>query len=271
VPRGTMGAMNKIRRYMLSVAIAAYALPTCALPTAACAQQVAASADKTARLTVVELFTSQGCSSCPPADATLFTLSDQPDLLTLSWAVDYWDRLGWRDTFAAPAFTRRQHAYNKRLGRGGVYTPQMVIDGELQAVGSRKADVIDAINSARNTKHIYISPALSSADDTSYVDLPATKLTGKVMVHVVWYMADAVVEVGSGENGGRRLHYTNVVRDSHFLADWDGTPGKLKLPGRADAMAKGADHVAVLLQAGFGDGPVIGAARMALKPDTASR
>jgi len=215
------------------------------------------------RLTVVELFTSQGCSSCPPADAALRALRDRPGMLTLSWAVDYWDRLGWEDTFANPHYSMRQAAYNKRFGRGGVYTPQMVFDGRFQSVGSNQNEVRDAIKDARSENRLTISPTFSSDGTTVTLNLPETNVPEDIAVVAVWYMGDATVEIGDGENSGRSLHYTNVVRLSDMLPDWDGSAISHTFAVKTGRDA-GADHLAVLLQQGYYHGTIVGAARIAL-------
>ena len=228
-----------------------------------------ASADD-ARLTVVELFTSQGCSSCPPADAALKSMRDRPGILTLSWPVDYWDRLGWEDTFALPHNAMRQAAYNKRLGRGGVFTPQMIVDGRIQCVGSKPEKVRGSIQKARDIERMSLSPSLKLAGDTVSVDLPATNLQGTAAVRVVWFLADAEVEIGDGENQGRRLHYTNVVRATDLVEmEWNGAARTLKL-NSTDGTEAGADHVAILIQADYGHGPIIGAASLSLGENTAT-
>lgn len=223
-----------------------------------------AHADDDNRLTVVELFTSQGCSSCPPADAALKSLRDRPGVLTLSWPVDYWDRLGWEDTFAHPHNAMRQAAYNKRLGRGGVFTPQMIVDGRVQCVGSKPEKVRTAITKARELNHMWITPELAAAGDSLSVALPGGAVHSTAAVRVVWYLADAEVEIGDGENAGRRLHYTNVVRASDVIdMDWSGKAKTLTID-LEEGHAAGADHVAILIHDEYGHGPVIGAASMVL-------
>lgn len=209
------------------------------------------------QLTVIELFTSQGCSSCPPADAVLKTMRDRPGILTLSWAVDYWDRLGWEDTFATPYNSMRQTAYNKRLKRGGVFTPQMIFDGRVQCVGSKTEKVRTGIKKARAMKRPYAAPTLSLDGDTISISLPETKDMNMVAVRLVWYQENAMVEIGDGENQGRTLHYTNIVRATELLDEWDGGEDVRTV---AFPAPEGADHIAVLLQEEYGHGPIVGAA-----------
>ena len=222
---------------------------------------ITAQEDTDPRLTVIELFTSQGCSSCPPADAILKTFRDRPGILTLSWAVDYWDRLGWEDTFATPYNSMRQTAYNKRLKRGGVFTPQMIFDGRVQCVGSKTDKVKVGVDRARNIDRPTVQVSLTKADDGLQITLPAQADMKMVAVRVVWYQADAMVEIGDGENQGRTLHYTNIVRATELLEEWDGTEQVRTITSKAP---EGADHVAVLLQDEYGHGPIIGAAATGL-------
>ncbi|WP_374763060.1 DUF1223 domain-containing protein [Yunchengibacter salinarum] len=230
----------------------------------------ASAAEDTPRLTVVELFTSQGCSSCPPADAALRAMRSKPGVLTLSWPVDYWDRMGWKDTFASPDHTQRQVAYNKRLGRGGVYTPQMVFDGRVQCVGSKKDEIRQAISRARAVERPAITPTLHRDGEQVQVRLPATELASPVSVRVVWYIRNASVDIVSGENQGRTLHYTNVVRHSETLRDWDGSATTLTLDP-AHAQVGDANAVALLLQDGYGHGPILGAANLELNTQLTHR
>jgi len=226
-----------------------------------------ASANDATRLTVIELFTSQGCSSCPPADALLKTMRDRPGILTLSWAVDYWDRLGWKDTFGDPYNSMRQTAYNKRLGLGGVFTPQVILDGRVSCVGSKSEKVTTSLQKARMIERPTIEPALSKQDDTLSITLPATDLDKTIAVRVVWYLGDAKVEVMNGENNGRTLHYTNVVRSTDIITDWEGAASTLTLDVTA-ALTAGADHAAILLQEEYGHGPIVGAASIELSANT---
>ena len=218
------------------------------------------------RLTVVELFTSQGCSSCPPADAAVKAMRDKPGVLTLSWPVDYWDRLGWADTFAHPRNSARQAAYNKRMGRGGVFTPQVIVDGRFQCVGSKKDKIRNSVAKARDIERLHVTPGITRRDGVITVTLPATAVADTVAVRLVWYVGDASVEVGAGENQGRQLHYTNVVRYTDVIADWNGEDWITEI-NPAVGVQVDADHLAILLHAGYGHGPIIGGVSLPLHAD----
>jgi len=213
------------------------------------------------RLTVVELFTSQGCSSCPPADAVLKGLRDRPNLLTLSWAVDYWDRLGWKDTFSSRAATNRQSAYNRRFKRRSNYTPQMVFDGRTQGVGSRRVAVHNALSKARNLERPHQIPGLKLDGSGVSLVLAADPAMKDITLRVVWFLGDAEVHIGRGENGGRVLDYTNVVLASDILGKWDGGTKSFQLRTE-NARKLGADHVAILLHSKGRHGPIVGAASL---------
>ncbi|UTW59192.1 DUF1223 domain-containing protein [Kordiimonas sp. SCSIO 12603] len=213
------------------------------------------------RLTVLELFTSQGCSSCPPADAILKTMRDRPGILTLSWPVDYWDRLGWEDTFAAPYNTMRQTAYNKRFGRGGVFTPQLILDGSVQCIGSKMEKVRKNVAKARARTRIDITPEMSISGNQLTVTLPESTDAKMIAVRVVWYLSDAEVAIGEGENEGRTLHYTNVVRATDLLDEWKGQQRTYTID-LGTGIDAGADNVAILLQEEYGHGAIIGANHM---------
>ena len=218
-------------------------------------------ATSTDRLTVVELFTSQGCSSCPPADLVLSSLSERPGILALSWPVDYWDRMGWRDTFGSADHSRRQRSYNRRIGRTGVYTPQLFVDGTHQAVGSRRDEINAGLKASAAAGYLSIAPVLIAGGKTLTIKLPAISLDGPVVVDFVWFLTDATVTVNAGENRGRQLHYTNVVRRSEQRTDWQGEAKDLTISLSTLREAE-ADGFAILIHQDGRDGKIIGASYM---------
>lgn len=175
------------------------------------------------RPVLLELFTSQGCSSCPPADAVLRELSTRRDVLALGFHVDYWDALGWVDPFASPAFTARQHAYARQHGFQ-VYTPQLVVDGATALVGSRRAQAEDEIIAAAARRQA--APATISRDGRM-VRAALGKTTEAGAAGEVWLISfdrELATTIRSGENAGKRIIYPNVVRSIRKLADWSNTP-----------------------------------------------
>ena len=203
-------------------------------------------------LTVVELFTSQGCSSCPPANANLVRLARRPEVLALSFGVTYWDQLGWPDTFAQPAFTARQRDYQGGLGNDNVWTPQMVIDGRADVVGGRMAEIERQIAAHRPLSGpvIRFNPRGVGLAGGQVPRQPAD-------VWLVRYEPRAIdVPVARGENGGRTLPHANVVRELVRLGQWRGeTVGFALPPARTAGLA-----TAVLVQAPQG-GVILGAGR----------
>ncbi len=177
-----------------------------------------------AQLVVVELFQSQGCSSCPPAEANLNAIAGQPDILALSFGVTYWDGLGWKDTFASSAYTDRQWAYARQRGRSNVWTPQVYVDGQADLVGADRAELDQAIARAGMR-----GPPLSWQPDTLTVG--AGKPTAASDVWLVRYDPRTLdVAIGGGENGGRTLPHRNVVRELIHLGKWDGSTRVFPLP-----------------------------------------
>ncbi|MGH6931333.1 MAG: DUF1223 domain-containing protein [Dongiaceae bacterium] len=212
---------------------------------------------------VVELFTSQGCSSCPPADAFLGELASQDNVLALGFHVDYWDYIGWKDLFASPEFTRRQRDYQRSLGTRVVYTPQMVIDGQIDAVGSRKGDVRRAIaESAARVKIPVAIDALESGELVARIPAAAGDLAEGAVVWLVRFDGKHVTAVKRGENTGATLTDYNVVRELRQLGEWTGVAVDLPLGIRRDEM--GDSGCAVIVQSGS-TGPIIGAA--AIRPN----
>ena len=210
------------------------------------------------RQVVIELYTSQGCSSCPPADALIERLSDRPDVLALSLPVTYWDMLGWKDTLASEANTRRQKTYAATMGRGGIYTPQIIVDGITDVVGSREAQVESTI-AARRTDMREVPVTLSVAPGALHIMIGALpeKKADDATVWLFQVLSHASVHIGAGENRGRSLEYRNVVRDVRAVALWKGQPLSLDIP-RPDQNLSGYDSVAVLIQEGA-YGRVVGA------------
>ena len=211
---------------------------------------------------VVELFTSQGCSSCPPADKLLAEYADRKDILSLSFNVDYWDYLGWKDTLASPENSQRQRNYATARGDGQVYTPQAVIDGRTHVTGSSR-DAIDAAIAA-NASNLSVPIELSSSSDAVTVNIGAapTPETPHATLWLVMYDRSVSVPIERGENTGRTITYSNVVKKLRPIAMWKGEPMSVDLPKSEMTQAK-AGRCAVLLQteaAGGLPGPILGAA-----------
>lgn len=207
---------------------------------------------------LVELFTSQGCSSCPPADRLAARLARDPALVVISRPVTYWDRLGWKDTLAREANTDLQRAYatRKLAGRNGVYTPQVVVDGRRGTVGSNEA-VIRQMIGQEGTADAAI--AVRRLDSGSLAVGLAGTTRGEAELSLVALRRHVTVAIGAGENGSRTVDYTNVVLDESPLARWSGGKQGLRVPA-TQLQVRGADAHALVLRAGA-SGPVL-AARM---------
>jgi hypothetical protein len=220
----------------------------------------------TARPVVVELYTSQGCSSCPPADQFLARLAARKDVLALSLPVTYWDMLGWKDTLASKANTDRQKAYARAMGRGGVYTPQMIVDGVGDVVGSRVAAIDKDIAKREADQpalpvHLKIGAnlvALSVAGANPHIRVAHSKMGGQGTA-TIWLFVirpSATVKIGAGENDGRTVTYRNVVEAVKAVGVWTGKPVSLNLP--RSALGQAGDGIAVVVQQN-GYGRIIGA------------
>jgi hypothetical protein len=178
---------------------------------------------------VVELFQSQGCSSCPPANAALNRITGRSDIIALNYSVTYWDRLGWKDTFAKPIFTERQRAYAKALKGNSVYTPQVILNGRAAIVGNGPGELQSAVS---NMATVARGPTISS--DGASVTISAGKGSGTVWL-VRYDPRIQNVAIGSGENSGRTLPHRNVVRDLKKLGEWQGKAMKAPLPHSTNA------------------------------------
>ena len=210
------------------------------------------------RPVVVELFTSQGCSSCPPAEAYVGKLSARSDVLALSFHVDYWDDLGWRDRFALAQSAERQNIYARNLRRSSVYTPQLVVDGRDDHVGSDGRAVATALSENRDG----VPVGVSVRDAEVLVEIGAQPGVPPSDVMFVAYLRHAVSAIGRGENAGRTLDEFNIVRDIRTLGLWKGQVETFHVP--VSSLPPDATNVAVLVQPS-GQAPIIGAAAHALR------
>lgn len=207
---------------------------------------------------VVELFTSQGCSSCPPADRLLGELARRPDVIALSVHVDYWDYIGWKDPFATPATTARQHAYAQTLKQRYVYTPEMVFNGAVHDPGTNAARVEKMLRQAAERVGKRANPTLSAlSGGRSLIELPRT---AGVPLSDIWLLGvdpRHVTSVGRGENRGATLTNVNVVRSLEKLATWNGEAARWTIP----AGKVGATTMVALVQT-TDHGPILGAAKL---------
>jgi hypothetical protein len=218
---------------------------------------------------VVELFTSQGCSSCPPADKIIGELAKDPSIIALSMPIDYWDYLGWKDTLADARFSARQKAYSKVRGDREVYTPQAVINGEAHVIGSDRAGIESAIGTTGKADGVMSVPVtMTQAGKQITVSVAAGSKMPAGTHGEVWLcgISKAVpISIGRGENRGRELTYYNVVRNLVKVGDWSGSPGSWTVP--LDSVAnEDVDGAVVLVQDGNRDkpGPMLGAAYTSL-------
>lgn len=193
---------------------------------------------------VVELYTSQGCSSCPPADEFLGKLAKRGDVIALSLHVDYWDYIGWKDIFANPQFTERQHAYARAAGKRMVYTPQMVIAGQDLVVGTKPGEVGRMIKAHSALPSRVAIKVERGGDQVQISAKPLSKGLGKMLVQMVRFKDGQTVHIKRGENAGRELAYHNVVTSVSVLKTWNGTT-----PLTFSAKLAGNDQCVIIIQA----------------------
>ena len=257
----TLRDFAAVRRLLASVLLSCATIASVAPPVAA---------QSTPAMTVLELFTSQGCSSCPAADALFKSYVERPDVMALSYSVDYWDYLGWKDTLASPKFTERQRRYAKTVSGGQVYTPQVVVNGARHAVGSSRGDIDAMLTASRGSNAVEafkveasraeaaitiqpLGPRVGGAAAASAGSPVAAAATG-----IVWLLtvrAPQTIAVKRGENSGRTITYVNSVRDVAQVGEWSGKATTIKLP---TGTALGPDErYAVLIQRP--QGPLLGA------------
>lgn len=212
---------------------------------------------------VVELFTSQGCNSCPPADSAFSELAAKGDVVALSYHVDYWDYRGWRDTFGQPENTDRQYQYMKAFGGQSVYTPQAVINGRKHVNGSSREDISRSLRELEGQGG-GLSVALKATHQGNTLEIEAEAASGapsEAEVLLVYFDPPTSVEIERGENNGRTITYWNAVTDVQVAGMWRGKSTSFDLPMR-EVAKNGNGGCAVLLQSVKGDGspgPILGA------------
>ena len=246
---------SQLRSIAFSTAFAATAAITTLIT-------VAEAGDRT--VGIVELFTSQGCSSCPPADVFAGDLAEQGDVLVLSMPVDYWDFLGWKDTLACPAYSERQRAYARSRSDRNVYTPQMVVNGRVHAIGSYRDQVnklIETTGADFERERVEVDLALDGNRLRIKIgDGSDTTAVNDATIWLALYNKKETVSIGRGENHGRKITYTNVVRELTPIGMWSGAAKEITLP-REDLMHIGYDGCAVIVQA-KDTGPIYGVASL---------
>lgn len=217
-----------------------------------------------ARPGVVELFTSQGCSSCPPADANLAEFAQRDDVIALAYHIDYWDYLGWSDTLASPENTQRQHDYATALGQRSVYTPQAVINGRQHVNGADKA-AIERMLSETTKQSIRVDVSIRKGADSVVIEATKGGETDEVVkanLMLVFFDAKTMVKILRGENAGKRVAYWNAVTGIQTAGMWHGEDLRLEIP-ISELRRKGTGGCAALLQSLGKDGApgaIIGAA-----------
>lgn len=223
----------------------------------AAAVPVAADEDSSPTVpTVIELFTSQGCGACPPANSYVLKLAKRENIFVLSWNVDYWDYKGWTDTLARPESAERQRSYNERLGRPGVYTPEMVIQGSHHLRGSDRVAVEELLARISSKPRPRADIELARGERGVSIQIgehgQGTRATECDIV-LVQYGFSRTVPIRAGDNDGLTVTYTNIVEKAETIGTWDGAPLALDI----DAGKLGAEGNVILLQEGAG-GPILG-------------
>src|ERR1700712_304275 len=218
---------------------------------------------------VIELFTSQGCSSCPPAERILGELARDPSVIALSMPIDYWDYLGWKDTLADARFSARQKAYSQVRGDREVYTPQVVVNGSVHVIGSDRARIDGAIDATKKANGVMSVPVTMTHTGKQLNISVAASGKGLAAAHgEVWICSiskQVPIAIRRGENSGREITYHNVVRNLLKVGDWNGGSGNWTVP-LENVVHDGIDAAAVYLQDGSRDrpGPMLGAAYVPL-------
>lgn len=217
-------------------------------------------ADPDDNLVVVELFTSQGCSSCPPADEMMRELATREGILPLSLHVDYWDYIGWRDHFAQPQFTIRQKSYAHAIGKRTIYTPQIIVQGADFLVGAKPMHLADMVMHQMSAPPAPVDLTVTrEGERLSITAVPEGPLPPAMRLQVVRFDPHERVTIERGENAGQVVDYSNIVTEWRPLAEWNGLA-----PLAVTVDARGPESVAVILQAATptGPGPILAASRL---------
>jgi hypothetical protein len=223
---------------------------------------------------VVELFTSQGCSSCPPADKIIGELAKDPSVIALSMPIDYWDYLGWKDTLADSRFSARQKAYSHVRGDRDVYTPQVVVNGSAKVIGSDRVGIEGAIKDTQKADGVMSVPVTMTLSGRQInVSVAASKAPNATRGEIwICSISKAVpISIARGENRGREVTYHNVVRNLLKVGDWNGSSGSWTVP-LENISREGVDAAVVYVQDGNRDkpGPMLGAAMTSLANSNSS-
>jgi len=219
-----LGSIGRVRKTAAASALAGMLALVGALDPADAAMELVTDPDPV----VIELYTSQGCSSCPPADAYLGELAQRRDVLALAFHVDYWNYIGWQDPFSSEAATDRQRDYGRFLDLRAIYTPQMVIDGAVHEVGSDRGAVASAIKSAARTQKI---PVTVLSDGSGFrVHIGEGNPDTRARILLIEFEPEAVTDVQRGENAGKQLVEYNIVQSWRVIGSWDGTAIEIALP-----------------------------------------
>jgi hypothetical protein len=232
-----------------------------------CLAALAVSAARAEPRAVLELFTSQGCSSCPAADRLLGELAKDPSLVAMTLAVDYWDYLGWKDTLALKGHSARQRAYANVRGDRQVYTPQVVVNGIIHALGSDKSGIERAIGVSRKQSHPLALPVKATVSgDKLTVNVPAKDGHAAGDIWLCPITKSVPIKIGRGENRGNTVTYTNVVRRWTKLGEWNGAAQTFDVPLK-ELQSGDIDSVAVVVQSGGASAPklMLGAAQVAIR------
>jgi hypothetical protein len=193
---------------------------------------------------LLELYTSQGCSSCPPAEDMLLDLAQRRDVIALALHVDYWDYIGWKDTFASPAYTARQKAYAHAHGARAIYTPQMIVGGHDVIVGAKPMKLGEQLMAHKTAGQAVALAARRSGDRLEIsAPVPEQALPADMVVDVVRYLAAATVQITRGENAGLTLEHANIVTDWQRVSDWTGRD-----PLRLEVQVDGPEPIVVIVQ-----------------------